>query len=236
MLEHSGILAYILPELLKLKGVTQPAKYHRYDVDAHVYQMIAHAAKPMSFELAMAILLHDIAKPNCKSVKPDGTIHFYNHEHVGKEMSLVIGKRLKLTNDECFLIGEFVHKHMRPHSVLEMKPATIKRLCRIPRFEEFLELHRLDCICSNGNMETYDFLWKFYQEHKHEIEVTPLLTGYHLLALGFKPGPIYKKVLEAVETKQLNGELTTPGQAIDYVLTLVCQYKAANDQFVVGNN
>jgi poly(A) polymerase len=106
---------------------------------------------------------------------------------------------------------------MRPHSALQMKPATLKRLCRIPHFEEFLELHRLDCVCSNGNMETYDFLWKFYQEHKHEIEVTPLLTGYHLLALGFKPGPIYKKVLEAVETKQLNGELKTTGEAVDFV-------------------
>jgi len=217
LLETCGALAYILPEFAALHGVSQPAKYHRYDVDEHVFQMLCCAQKPLSFELAMAILLHDIAKPACKGFKEDGTIHFHNHEHVGKEMAHAICERMRLTNDQRFLIGEFVHKHMRPHSVLEMKPATIKRLCRVPRFDEFLELHRVDCVCSNGNTETYDYLWKYYQEHKHEVEVTPLITGYHLLALGFRPGPIYKQLLDEVETKQLNGELTTTGQAIDFV-------------------
>jgi len=217
LLRTCGALGYILPELLLLDGVEQPSKYHKHDVGTHVHAMIVHAEKPMSFELAMSILLHDIAKPQCKGLKPDGTIHFHNHEHVGKEMALNICERLHLTNDQRFIIGEFVHKHMRPHSALEMKPATLKRLCRVPRFEEFLELHRLDCLCSNENMETYVFLKKFYEEHKHEINVVPLITGYHLLAMGFKQGPIFKEILDAVETRQLNGELATTGQAVDFV-------------------
>lgn len=222
MLKAIGALQHIIPELLDLDGVTQPAKYHRYNVGEHVRQMMVHARKPLTFELALAILLHDIAKPRCAGLKPDGTIHFHNHEHVGKEMAITICDRLKLSADQRFLVGEFVHKHMRPHTALEMKTSTLKRLCRIPRFDEFLELHRLDCLCSNGNMETYDFLSKFYDDHKHEVAVTPLITGHDLLALGVKPGPIYKTVLTEVETQQLDGTLKTKEEAMEVVKKLVC--------------
>ncbi|MGH9706928.1 MAG: CCA tRNA nucleotidyltransferase, partial [Candidatus Acidiferrales bacterium] len=101
-----------------------------------------------------------------------------------------------------------VANHLRFKDVTHMKPSTLKRFVRLPRFEEHLELHRLDCLSSHRNLEAYHFVQKFLAETPPEQVRPPrLLTGGDLIALGFKPGPLFKEILEKIEDAQLNGKI-----------------------------
>src|SRR5258706_5297234 len=90
---------YIIPEVNDMKECEQPKQYHKYDVYCHTLMMITTSIKPLTFEFAMAILLHDIGKPRTKGFH-NGRITFYGHENVGAEMSKDICVRLKLSNAE----------------------------------------------------------------------------------------------------------------------------------------
>jgi poly(A) polymerase len=101
-----------------------------------------------------------------------------------------------------------------------MKPATLKRFVRLDHFEEHLELHRLDCLSSNGNLDNYDFMRRFVAETPPEQVRPPrLLTGDDLVRLGYRPGPTFKAILVAVEEAQLNGTLQTREDALRLVQT-----------------
>lgn len=211
------ILDLIIPEFSVLYGVEQPPQFHKYDVGRHTCEMFFNTTKPSSFELAMAILLHDIAKPKCKGFNK-GRITFYGHEGVGTGMTKDICKRLKLDNKETDLIVSHVGNHMKMHQSRKMNPSSLRKLCLLPNFEELLELHRMDCYCSMGNMESYEFILNFYNENKTNLYNKPLLTGFHLQALGYEKGPVYKEILDEVKSAQLQGTIKTTGQAIDFVL------------------
>ena len=126
--------------------------------------------------------------------------------------------RLKFSNDDTEQILSLVEHHMRFKDVARMRPATLKRFVRLPRFEEHMALHRLDCLSSNRNLEAYEYVREFLQATPPEV-VRPqkLVTGEDVLALGFKPGPAIGKILASVEEAQLNGELATREEAISFV-------------------
>jgi poly(A) polymerase len=87
-----------------------------------------------------------------------------------------------------------------------------------PTFEEELELHRVDCAGSHKMMDNYEFLLQKREEFANEpIIPPPLVRGDDLIAMGMKPGPKFGEILEAVETRQLEGELKDRVQALDWV-------------------
>jgi len=99
-----------------------------------------------------------------------------------------------------------------------MKPSTLKRFVRLDRFDEHLELHRLDCTSSHGKLDNYDFVHRFLAETPPEQVHPPrLLTGDDLISLGYRPGPPFHAILEAVEEAQLNGKVTTREAALRLV-------------------
>ena len=115
-------------------------------------------------------------------------------------------------------IAALVANHLRFKDVPQMKPATLKRFVRLDRFEEHMELHRLDCLSSHRNLENYEYVRRFLAETPPEQVRPPrLLTGDDLLELGFRPGPAFKEILFAVEEAQLNGDLRTSQEAREYV-------------------
>src|SRR5207247_665189 len=124
------------------------------------------------------------------------------------------------SNKDTEQILALVGNHMKFGAVQEMRASTLKRFVQLPLFEEHLALHRLDCLSSHRQLDSYEFVRRF-------LEVTPpeqvrperLLTGDDLQAMGFRPGPQFSKILRALEDAQLEGDVTTPREAKEYVLS-----------------
>src|SRR5262249_32051225 len=154
--------------------------------------------------LAMAMLLHDVGKPPTFAVKE--RIRFDNHVNVGADMADVIGRRLKFSNDEIEQIVDLVRNHLQFMHVRQMRESTLKRFLRKPNFSDHLELHRLDCLACHGDLSNYDFCKEKLATLTPEAVAPPrLITGDHLIALGYKPGPLFKEILTFVEDAQLEG-------------------------------
>jgi len=183
--------------------------------------MMLEMLKPKcSSTLAWGVLLHDVGKPPTFTppAGPNGRIRFDEHVEVGTRMAEEICRRLRFSNDDTAQIAALVANHLRFKDAPQMKPATLKRFVRLDRFEEHLELHRLDCTSSHGNLENYELVKRFLAETPPEIVRPPrLVTGTDLIALGLPPGPSFHAILEAVEEAQLNGKVTTKEAAIQLV-------------------
>jgi len=167
--------------------------------------------------LAWGALLHDVGKPSTFRVAPD-RIRFDGHVEVGVAMARVICQRMHFSNDDTEQILALVANHMRFMDVERMKPATLKRFLRLPMFDEHLELHRIDCRASHGELGCYDFVAeKLRDTPPEEIRPEPLLSGRDLIELGYKPGPLFKEILAAVEDAQLEGKLRSRDDAVAWV-------------------
>jgi poly(A) polymerase len=133
-------------------------------------------------------------------------------------MAEEICRRLRFSNEDTAQIAALVANHMRFKDVPQMKPATLKRFVRLDGFEEHMELHRLDCLSSHRNLDNYEFMRRFVAETPPEQVRPPrLLTGDDLVRMGYKPGPAFKAILEAVEEAQLDGTLSTHEDALQLV-------------------
>jgi poly(A) polymerase len=221
LLHSCWLLSIILSEIAAMKGVEQPPQYHpEGDVWTHTLLMLEGLPAGCSATLAWGVLLHDVGKPaTFRSARETGDrIRFDGHVDVG----LAIGKQilggLRFSNDDTEQILSLVEHHMKFKDVERMRPATLKRFVRLPRFEEHLALHRLDCLSSHRNLEAYEFVADFVRTTPPEV-VRPakLVSGEDVLALGYKPGPVVGRILAAVEEAQLNGEVGSREEAISFV-------------------
>ena len=216
LLDQSGLLQAVLPEVAAMRGVPQEAEFHpEGDVWTHVQLLFEHLDEP-SAELAWSALLHDIGKP-ATMVRAE-RIRFHGHDAVGANMAAAICGRLRMSNEARRLICTLVADHMRISHVGQMRPSTLMRLLREPHFPELLQLHRADCLASHGKLDLYEFcqeqLAKLKKEH---LRPPALLTGNDLIALGFAPGPLFREILAAVEDAQLEGQLDSYQSALRFV-------------------
>ncbi|PIR21973.1 MAG: phosphohydrolase [Deltaproteobacteria bacterium CG11_big_fil_rev_8_21_14_0_20_45_16] len=218
-LADSGLLGIIMPEALKMKGVPQPPEYHpEGDVWVHTMLLLKQLTTAHSKEVAWGCLLHDIGKPSTFEHHPPDRIRFNRHAQIGREMSGLILKRLKAPTHLREVVCELVDQHLRFADVKKMKPSTLKRFLRNPNFPLHLEQHRIDCLASHANLELYDFCQQALAEMPEEsLRPKPLINGDDLIAMGLQPGPKFKKILEAVETEQLEGRLSSEKQALEFV-------------------
>ena len=221
LLEQTGLLEAVLPEVAALKGVEQPPQFHpEGDAWIHTRMMIEQLPAGASPTLAWGVLLHDVGKPaTFKSAAETGDrIRFDGHVDVGVRMVQNITRRLRFSNDDAEQIVALVANHMRFKDVEQMRASTLKRFVRLPRFEEHLELHRLDCLSSHRRLESYGFVRRTLAETPGEqIRPPRLLTGNDLLEIGYKPGPLFSEILRAVEDAQLEGRVKSEDEAKDYV-------------------
>ncbi|MGB7330700.1 MAG: HDIG domain-containing metalloprotein, partial [Terriglobales bacterium] len=166
---------------------------------------------------AWGALLHDVGKPPTFRIAPD-RIRFDGHVEVGVKMAAEILRRLRFSNHETDQILALVDNHMRFGDVLRMKQSTLKKFFRLPAFDEHLELHRIDCLSSHGQLDTYEYSQRQLRTMPPEaIRPIPLITGRDLIEAGYKPGPKFKEVLAAVEDAQLEGRLTSREEAMEFV-------------------
>jgi poly(A) polymerase len=221
LLDESGLLKNVLPEISALKGVPQPPEYHpEGDVWVHTLLLLAGLPPGSSRTLAWGALLHDVGKPPTfrPASQTGDRIRFDAHVEVGVRMTAEICKRLKFSNDETEQIEALVANHMRFKDVSQMRQSTLKRFIRLPQFDEHLELHRLDCLASHGHLDAYEALREFVSRTpSDQVRPRRLLTGDDLSEIGYPPGPSYQKMLAAVEDAQLEGVLTNKEEAISFV-------------------
>ena len=219
LLDQSGLMRAIIPEMAAMKGCAQPEQFHpEGDVFQHTRLMLQLLPAKVSVPLVFSVLLHDIAKPRTANVDPTGRIRFNAHDRIGAEMSEAIMERLRFSRAEIDATVEMVRQHMVFKDVPRMRVAKLKRFMARPTFEEELELHRVDCASSHGMLDNYEFLVGKREEFANEpIIPPPLVRGEDLIALGLKPGPKFSEILEAVETRQLEGALKTREEALDWV-------------------
>jgi poly(A) polymerase len=219
LLDASGLMEEILPEILPLKGCEQPPDFHpEGDVFVHTRLMLALLPTGASVPLVLATLFHDLGKPPTMERDHTGRIRFNGHESVSAQMTEEIMRRLRFSNEEIEATTAMVQNHMVFKDVQNMRVSRLKRFLARPTFEEELELHRVDCLASHGNLDNYEFLKSRREELANEPLIPPpLLTGHDLIALGWKPGPKFKTVLDAVQVRQLEGILRTREQAISWV-------------------
>ena len=221
LLDESGLLQEILPEVSAMKGVPQPPEFHpEGDVWIHTLMLLEGLPAGSSRTLAWGALLHDVGKPPTfrPASETGDRIRFDSHVEVGVQMAAKIGKRLKFSNEESEQIQALVANHMKFKDVAQMRKSTLKRFLRVPHFSEHLELHRLDCQASHGRLDAYLLVRDYLaQTPPEQVQPTRLLTGDDLNEMGYPPGPQFKRILAALEDAQLEGALATRDDAINFV-------------------
>ncbi|HMF77367.1 MAG TPA: CCA tRNA nucleotidyltransferase [Bryobacteraceae bacterium] len=220
LLDRSGLLRYILPEVKALQGVEQPPEFHpEGDVWTHVMIMLEQMQQP-SPTLAFGVLLHDVGKPSTFRIAE--RIRFDGHVDVGTAIAKRLLMRLRFSNGDIEQITALVANHMKFKDVRSMRLSTLKRFLRLTDFAEHLELHRLDCLASNGRTDSYDFVCdKLGQLSDEEMRPPRLVTGEDLLRIGYKTGRHLGEVLAAIETLQLEGEIATREEAVVRARTML---------------
>jgi len=182
--------------------------------------MLEKLAAGSSPTLAWGVLLHDVGKPPTftPAASTGDRIRFDEHVEVGTRMAEEICRRLRFSNDDTEQVAALVANHLRFKDVFEMRPSTLKRFVRLPRFEEHLELHRLDCLASHGMLDAYQFVRQFLEETPPaQVRPARLVSGDDLKQMGFAPGPRFREILRAVEDAQLDGRLASRAEALAFI-------------------
>jgi poly(A) polymerase len=218
MLDESGLLQQVLPEISVMHGVEQPPEFHpEGDVFVHTLLLLDNLPQPCPPTLGWGALLHDVGKPATFRVAPD-RIRFDGHVDVGVKIAEQICRRLRFSNDDTDQILALVENHMRFADAMKMKESTLKKFMRLRDFDEHLALHRADCLASHRNLTTYEFIrQKRVEIPPEKMRPAPLVTGHDLIAAGHAPGPKFKEILSAVEDAQLEGQLPSRDAALEFV-------------------
>jgi poly(A) polymerase len=218
LLEETGVLVQVLPEVARMKGVEQPPQFHpEGDVWIHTLMLLEQLEPGCELTLAWGALLHDVGKPPTFRVAPD-RIRFDGHVEVGVAIGADICRRFRFSNEETRQILALIENHMRFADAPRMKASTLKRFFRLNNFPEHLALHRMDCLAAHANLDIYNFVRESYASMPEEsVRPRPLLTGRELIAAGYTPGPQFKPMLQAVEDAQLEGAITTAEEAMALV-------------------
>lgn len=218
LLDQSGLMRQILPEIELLKGCEQPPQFHpEGDVFVHTRAMLGLLPEQVSLPLVYSVLFHDIGKPGTYSVDPDGRIRFNGHDKLGAEMTEEIMTRLRFPRKEIDATVEAVACHMIFKDVRQMRVAKIKRMMAKPTFDDEMELHRVDCTSSHGDLENYFFMKEKQLEFSSAPLIPPpLITGQDLISSGLSPGPLFREILDAVQSRQLEGALSGREEALDF--------------------
>jgi poly(A) polymerase len=218
LLEETGLLKEVLPQVARMKGVEQPPQYHpEGDVWIHTLLLLEKLDAGVTPTLAWGALLHDVGKPPTFRRAPD-RIRFDGHVEVGMKIAEELCRNLRFSNEETEQIISLIQHHMRFADVEKMKESTLKRFLRIPKFPEHLALHRMDCLSSHGDLTLYHFAKeRFEQTPEETVRPALFVTGKDLIVAGYRPGPQFKEILLAAEDAQLEGQIHTREEGLEFV-------------------
>ncbi len=226
LLVDTRLMRFIIPEFLATIGCEQPPQWHpEGDVYIHTCIMLEMLEPDATLELCLAVLFHDIAKPPCQTFdETDGRIRFNGHDAMGAQMAETILRRLRYPNNVIAAVVPMVARHMQFMNVQKMRVARLKHFMAEPTFPQEMELHRVDCGSSNGFTDNYEFLRAKEAEFAAEPLIPPpLVTGSDLIKIGLPPGPLFKEILDTIQTEQLEGRILDHEAALDYLKSLAAE-------------
>jgi poly(A) polymerase len=214
LLDETALLAEVLPEVARMKGVEQPPQFHpEGDVWTHTLLLLGQLEAGCPLPLAWGALLHDVGKP--ATFRRAERIRFDGHVDVGVAIAADICRRFRFSNDETRQTLSLIENHMRFADATRMKASTLKRFFRLEDFPQHLALHRMDCLAGGGNLDHWNFVRERYEAMPEEaVRPNPLVTGRELIAAGYTPGAAFKTMLRAVEDAQLEGAITTTAEGL----------------------
>jgi len=233
LLNESGLMKQIFPELEKLKGLKQPQEHHK-EGDAFVHTKLALKALPLNspISLIFATLMHDVGKLETFKQDENGKITFYGHAEKSTEITKNICKRLKLKTKLTNKITNIIANHMKIFQIGNMTDATIYKLLfeTMPEDEtshELIRLNRADLLASlSEEKASYEIARRKISEFnkkaaEKQLEIKPLINGKDLISLGLKPGPIFNKIINLIRDRQLGGDIKSKEEAIALTLLLI---------------
>jgi poly(A) polymerase/tRNA nucleotidyltransferase (CCA-adding enzyme) len=203
LLRETGLLKYIIPELLEGYKVGQN-KHHIYDVYEHSIRALDFGAKQgFNKFVRIAALLHDIGKPRVKEGEgADST--FYNHEIVGAKMSIKILDRLRFPKKDLEKIVKLVRFHLFYYNVDEVHESSVRRLLRrlgAENLKELVEVRMCDRIGS-GCPKALPYKLRHFQYVAEKVALDPIdvlkleIGGKEIMeTLKIKPGQKIGKIL-----------------------------------------
>ncbi len=218
LLDETGLLNEVLPEVARMKGVEQPPQFHpEGDVWIHTLMLLEQLEPGCSETLAWGALLHDLGKPPTFKRAPD-RIRFDGHVEMGVAMGEEICRRFRFSNEETHQVLALIENHMRFMDTQRMKESTLKRFFRLERFEEHLALHRMDCMAASGNLDHWEFVReRFFSMPEAVVRPKPFITGRELIAAGYPPGMRFREMLRVAEDAQLEGTVASAEDALQLV-------------------
>lgn len=217
VMQESGLLHHVLPELEACIGVDQPGGYHKYPVFEHILYTI-DACKP-ELRLRLAALFHDINKPQCKRIVDDGAT-FYSHEVHGAKTSQRVMKRLRYSNDLIEEVSILVERHMFTTDVTDKGLRRLVRRVGVPLIFDLLDLRRADVVAQGMGGKTDD-VDRFEADIRAELEKKPpfsigdlAIDGRDIMRMfSIPPGRMIGEILNhLLELALDNPELNTPEQ------------------------
>jgi poly(A) polymerase len=217
LLDETGLLAVVLPEVQAMKGVEQPPEFHpEGDVFIHTRLMLGLLPADCTPTLAMGTLLHDAGKPLTQTF--EDRIRFNLHEKVGAHIARAVTQRLRFSNQESDRIVWLTENHMRVSAIPKMREGKRRIFVTEPGFDELLKLCRLDCLSSHRDLSGIDWVEQYRDSLPADAPRPPrVFNGHDLLALGYAAGPQFSKILAAVEEAQLEGAVSTKEEAAVFV-------------------
>lgn len=228
-----GLLAFLLPEVERLRGLPQPKEFHQEgDTFDHTLRALASLPPNAPSFLAWAVMLHDAGKAETLHLPIDkyDRIRFEGHAAAGGAIARRLGIRLKMSRLEVSTIAWLIEHHMHLVGIAEMREAKRREYLLDPRFRYLLDLHKADVLGTlPSDLSLYREVKEFYKKYLAEWKVEqrsgeppPLLSGYDLQQeFGLKPGNQLGELLEKLREAQLERRIKTRDEALAFARQLI---------------
>lgn len=226
LMQQSGLLAPILPELDVCVGVDQPGPYHAYDVFEHTLHAVD--ACPQRLRVRLAALFHDVSKPEARRLVEGGAT-FYGHETQGARVAKHALRRLRYSNELVREVGILVERHMFTVEVTDKGMRRLIRRVGVPLIFDLLDLRRADVV-AQGKGGTTEDVDEFEQRIRDELQRKPPFSVKDLAVDGnevmkllqLEPGPKVGEVLDylleqVLDNPEFNDRSTLAQLAREYM-------------------
>lgn len=217
LLHDGGLLAPILPEIEAMRGIPiHPGSESSMDVFQHTRETLNMLRRPTAV-LAFGALLRDVGKTEIAA----GTSQQSADELAlsGAKISRNLCRRLRMSNEETDRIVNLVSMHTQLPRIDSMRESERRRLLCRPDIREHLELFRASCLVDRKRLDCYWRCLRKIEEYERTPAPSPLISGEDLIALGYAPGPMFGRILQAIEDLQLEGILRTREEALEHIRT-----------------